>query len=139
MDPTNVPVLIVEDEATSRLFVKKILQRIGFQTIHEAHDGSEALEVLATVAVNFVICDLHMRPLDGFSFTTKLRRSKNERLRELPIIMLTSEKSMQAYKLSEDLKIAAYVVKPTSRYELQSAIESALNVKMYGGGASSDC
>ncbi|MCR9256758.1 MAG: response regulator [Alphaproteobacteria bacterium] len=130
MDVSEIPILVVDDEPTSRLFAIKILRRLGFGIIHEAGDGQEALEILQTVKTAFVVCDLHMRPMDGLTFLTHLRRSDSSLLKGMPVIMVTSEMRSEAVKVSEKLGAVAYVVKPTSRLEMKSAVEKALGVTM---------
>jgi len=130
MDLSFIPVLVVDDDATARTFVAKILRRLGFGQIHEAEDGEDALAALAAMKVAFVVCDLHMRPMDGLTFLTKLRANPEPVVRALPVIMLTSEMRPEAKKVSEHLGVVDYVVKPTSRLELKAAVEKALGMTL---------
>ena len=130
MDLSDIPVLIVDDDWTSRSLTLRILSRIGFADIQEAEDGTKALEALNTLEVAFVVCDVHMQPMDGFTLVTKLRSSKNAALKTLPVIMLTSEMRADAVKVSEKLGVVAYVVKPTSLLELKGAVEKALGIEI---------
>jgi two-component system chemotaxis response regulator CheY len=126
MDLSGIPVLVIDDDRTTRDLNIRILKRLGFSQVFETADGTEALDCLAASAVAFVLCDLHMRPMDGLTFVLTLRQSDNPLLRGLPVIMVTSEMRQEAIDVSEKLKVAAYVVKPTSALELKAAIGKAL-------------
>ena len=128
IDLSGIPVLVVDDDRTTRELHIRILKRLGFSIILEATDGSAALECLSAASVAFVLCDLHMTPMDGLSFVVALRKSDNAVLRGLPVIMLTSEMRQEAIDVSKKLNVAAYVVKPTSALELKQAIGKALAI-----------
>jgi two-component system chemotaxis sensor kinase CheA len=64
-----------------------ILEAAGYDTV-VAGDGAEALGLLAREAVDLVISDVEMPNLDGFGLTAAIRR--DERLRHLPVVLVTS-------------------------------------------------
>ena len=48
----NVACLVVDDDATTRLVVRRVLRRLGGYRVHEAHDGEEALAAVASAGAN---------------------------------------------------------------------------------------
>lgn len=126
----TLPVLVVDDDETQRAVITTILQRIGFETIDEAGDGTEALAKVQQTPPRLIVCDVHMKPMDGLTFVTKLRFGDDQALREVPVIMVTVEKRGAAITVANKLNIAAYIVKPTSSYELKAAAESALGFEL---------
>jgi two-component system chemotaxis sensor kinase CheA len=80
-------VLVVDDSLTTRMLERGILEAAGYDTL-VAGDGAEALGLLAREAVDLVISDVEMPNLDGFGLTAAIRR--DERLRHLPVVLVTS-------------------------------------------------
>lgn len=126
----SIPVLVVDDDATQRTILGQILRRIGFEMVDEAADGAEALIKVQAMRPGFVVCDLHMKPMDGLTFVTNLRFSEERLLRNLPVIMVTSDKRDAAIDMAKKLKVEAYIVKPTSTVELKAAAEAALGFEL---------
>ncbi|MCL2673244.1 MAG: response regulator, partial [Alphaproteobacteria bacterium] len=59
-------ILIVDDHQTMRNVVSNLLQRLGFQNIDEAADGTEALKILrANSQYGLIITDWNMKPMSG--------------------------------------------------------------------------
>lgn len=79
-------VLIVEDEASIRGFLKINLIRNGFNVI-EASSGEEALKLVEIESPLIVILDIMLPGIDGFQVGKILR----ERSQKLGIIMLTAK------------------------------------------------
>ncbi len=80
--------LIVDDDDSSKLLVKTIFERGGWRTT-TASDGSEALAAVEREVPTLILLDLMMPIMDGFEFTTALRR--NPRYTKIPIIVLTAK------------------------------------------------
>ena len=83
-----VKVLVIDDQEFVRSIVKKMLQQIGIGTVAEAHDGNSGLEMVERELPDVVICDVQMRPVDGFSFVKSLRGLPHGRA--MPVILLTA-------------------------------------------------
>ncbi len=71
--PTNAKILAVDDHPINRMFVVKVLKKLGFVDIDLAESGIEALEKVAENAYDIVLMDCQMPDLDGYQATTKLR------------------------------------------------------------------
>jgi CheY-like chemotaxis protein len=68
-------VLIVDDSSTVRSVVKKVLQASRFQLeVHEADDGSSAIERARSEHFDIVFLDCHMPGFDGFATLSELQR-----------------------------------------------------------------
>ena len=69
-------ILIVDDSATTRAMVRRIVTLCGTPTgtIYQAADGLEALAVLGTEAqVDLVLADLHMPNMGGLEMTRRMQ------------------------------------------------------------------
>ena len=80
--------LLVDDEATTRDAVRRMLERDGW-TVDVAADGAEALGVIRREKPDAIVLDLLMPGMDGFEFLSALR-SENA-WREVPVIVLTAK------------------------------------------------
>ena len=81
-------IMVVDDDDLYRACVVEMVSRTGCDVL-EASGGSQALHLLENCRPSGVILDLLMPELDGFQVMDAVRRS--ERLRNLPIIVLTAK------------------------------------------------
>jgi DNA-binding response OmpR family regulator len=101
-------VLIVDDVADIRYFVKAALTPEGFDVV-EAENGTRALDIFQREEFSLVILDLSIGQPDGFEVCREIRRTST-----VPIIMLTSH----ILEMDEAMCLAAgaddYITKPVS-------------------------
>jgi GAF domain-containing protein/CheY-like chemotaxis protein len=84
----EAPVLVVDDDATLRELLRRILEGAGY-TVVEAENGRIALERLRTLAPGVILLDLMMPEMDGFEVVAELRR--HEAWRAIPIVVVTAK------------------------------------------------
>ena len=60
----NIRVLLVDDEAHVRLFVKGVLASLGCEIAGEAADGRQALELFDKTSPDMVLLDINMPVMD---------------------------------------------------------------------------
>lgn len=87
----------------------------------EANNGLEALSVLEKESFDLIITDLVMPEMDGFDLCEKVKSNKN--YKNIPVIILSTQKDvrfiMKALKLGAD----DYLVKPIESELLDKVIE----------------
>lgn len=81
-------VLVVEDYADSRGFLKFLLEHSGCE-VSEASNGYEAIEAVKAHVPDLILMDISMPIMDGLTATRKIRESAAGR--KLPIIALTAQ------------------------------------------------
>lgn len=83
--------LIVEDEPTMRLLIKKVLLESGLEygEIYEAENGKEGLEVLKKHPVDFILVDIYMPVMDGMEMLDYLMDHPD--YRDIPAIVISTE------------------------------------------------
>ncbi|MDH4080644.1 MAG: EAL domain-containing protein [Nitrospira sp.] len=86
-ETTSALVLVVDDEALARIFVREALEQAGFE-ICEASNGMQALEQFTVRRPDLIITDVTMPVMDGFSTCTKLRESPEGS--RVPILIMTA-------------------------------------------------
>ena len=95
IETNQVTVLVADDSSVARNQIKRTMDQIGINCVL-AKDGKEALDTLVELVkkgpiseyIDLVISDVEMPKMDGYSFTTELR--KNPKLKDLYVILHTS-------------------------------------------------
>lgn len=114
-------ILIVDDEETIRLALRKFLRSRGYE-VEIAGSGDQAMEILEKQSFSLMLCDVRMPGMTGVQ-VVPLAREKD---RDLAIIMLTAVND--AATATEVLASGAsdYLMKPVELADLQQAVDRAL-------------
>jgi chemosensory pili system protein ChpA (sensor histidine kinase/response regulator) len=108
-------VLVVDDSITVRRVTQRLLKREGFR-VALAADGLQALERLQEEKPAVVLSDIEMPRMDGFDLVRNIRG--DAKLRDLPIIMITSRIAEKHREHARELGVDHYLGKPYSEDEL---------------------
>jgi serine/threonine protein kinase len=117
--PTKT-VLLVDDSSFARRRMVGILKTMGFEDVVEAMDGAEGLALARARPFLFVISDFHMPILDGKGFVEGL--SQDVRLKNLPVLLITSEPDSFLLDPIRNLKSCRILSKSTEAAALKSEI-----------------
>jgi two-component system chemotaxis sensor kinase CheA len=117
-DTARVRVLVADDSLTSRMLLKNILESAGY-LVTTAVDGLDALTTLHNGEFDLLISDVEMPHLDGFELTAKVRA--DQRLAELPVVLVTALGSREHQERGVDAGANAYIVK--SSFDQVSLLE----------------
>jgi len=112
-------VLVVDDSLTVRRVTQRLLVREGYR-VTLAKDGLDALERLAEEKPQIVLSDIEMPRMDGFDLVRNIRA--DARLRELPVIMITSRIAQKHREHAAELGVDHYLGKPYSEEDLLALI-----------------
>lgn len=121
MTPHDPPLLVVDDDAAIREFVKLTLNLAGYEVVFAA-DGDEVPAALAEHAPRMVIMDVSMPRLNGLDALRQLRATG----RDVPVIMLTALGADQDKLEAFDAGADDYLVKPFSARELVARVAALL-------------
>ncbi len=110
VDLGALKVLIIDDQDFVRTIVKKLLQQIGIGHVGEAHDGNSGVEAAELERPDVVICDVQMRPMDGFGFVKLLRALPFGKT--MPVVMLTAHTDAATVGRAKELDVNAFLAKP---------------------------
>jgi len=119
-------VLVVEDQPFIRQIVKGILRNLGFGSIREAGDGTQALASVQLAPPDLIVCDIQMEPMGGLEFLTILRGSASPRLRRVPFIFLTALSEEAVVREAVGEGVDGYILKPVTQKALEQRIHTAL-------------
>ena len=117
----TLTILAVDDSRTMREMVRMTLASAGMQ-VSVAEDGVHGLETLETgLRPDAIISDINMPRLDGFGFIRAVRQI--ERLRGVPIVVLTTENAPELRARARDAGATGWLVKPFDPERLVQTIQ----------------
>ncbi len=111
-------IMVVEDSITSRMLLKGILESAGYQ-VRTAVDGVDAFTAIREEEFDLIVSDVEMPRMNGFDLTARIR--SDQRLRELPVVLITALESREQRERGIDAGANAYVVK--SSFDQQNLLE----------------
>lgn len=115
-------VLIVDDSAA----IRKILQRVLRQTdlplgeIQEAGDGTEAVEILKNRNFGLILSDINMPQMDGLQLLARIKDM--DHLKNVPVIMITTEGGQGKVMEAVQLGATGYVRKPFTAEQIKEKL-----------------
>jgi two-component system chemotaxis response regulator CheY len=119
-------ILIVEDSATTRALIRAVVDELGdFDTV-EASSGFEALKMLPQQQYDLIITDINMPDINGLELIGFVKN--NPRFTNLPIVIVSTERSEADRNRGMALGAAAYVTKPFTSSELQEIIKKTMGL-----------
>ena len=127
-EKTKLTILVVEDNIDMRNYIKSIL--IDKYDVLEAGNGEEALKVLISQSVDFIVSDLMMPVMDGIELSKRVKETFS--ISHIPFLMLTAKTSPEARIQSYKMGVDEYLLKPFDEILLLTRIENILeNRKRY--------
>ncbi len=120
----NAPVLVVDDYQTMVRIIRNLLKHLGFENVHEAADGREALKKMRKTRYGLVISDWNMAPMTGIELLLEVRA--DEILKPTPFIMVTAESKTENVIAAKQAGVNNYIVKPFNAETLKAKITSVL-------------
>jgi len=116
-------VMAVDDSITVRKVTSRLLERHGMEVV-TAKDGVDAIAQLQDLDPDIMLLDIEMPRMDGFEVATLVRH--DERLKELPIIMITSRTGEKHRERARSLGVNEYLGKPYHEAQLLALIGSVV-------------
>ena len=104
-------ILIVEDSATMRSMLTATLEDLDIPVkVTEASSGFEALRFLPRDDYDLIVTDINMPDINGLELVSFVKR--NEKYRNIPLIIVSTEGSERDRDKGLELGADAYMVKP---------------------------
>ena len=113
--------LVVDDDEFSREFIVSVLTHLGCSNIQTAPDGETALRLARLHKPDFVLLDIYMPEVDGWTFLGQLRKTMPSAV----VIMITGSGRPADFKKSLAETVDGYCIKPVSPGVMQRALEGA--------------
>ena len=117
-------ILIVDDDASVRTFIKSCLEMVGHQ-VFRSWDGLEALGVLEAQHIDLVITDLFMPEVSGLELIQEIG-SKHPGVRVIAITGFDVREGVDVLELAEQYGAHATLRKPFSTDQIRAAVKDQL-------------
>ena len=125
-------VLVVDDSLVNRTVLSRALTAEGHEAF-TAENGLRALELLRSVdgpVIDAVLLDLEMPELDGFGTLEQLKADPS--LRDLPVIVVSSNEDLDSVVRCIEIGAADYLPKPFNAALLRARVNASLTEKRLG-------
>lgn len=116
-------VLIVDDSRAIRIFVRELLEQVGYAVI-EANDGITGLEVIATRKPDVVLLDIEMPNKTGLEVLAELDATS----RLFSVILFTTLSSIDSIVDGLERGADDYIVKPFKEAEFLARMTAAIRI-----------
>lgn len=126
--PHETQILVIDDDKVSRLALERLLSRDGHQ-VQLAQDGPEGLRYARELEPDLILLDVVMPGMDGYAVCQALR--EDERLAEVPIVMLTSLEDKGSRLRGLDAGADDFVSKPYIPEELRARVATITRLNRY--------
>ncbi len=117
-------VLIVEDSRAMRGLIRATVEQMSGFVTHEAGSGFDALKALPTHQFDLIITDINMPDINGLELISFVKG--HPLYKDIPLIVVSTERSEEDRKRGLSLGAAGYIVKPFKGDELQDLIRNVL-------------
>lgn len=113
-------VLVVDDILVNRLLIKHYLENEGIVFL-QAENGKEAIDIVKTEDVDFILMDIRMPVMDGFVATKKIRKISPS----IPIVALSGEYGKDEAATMKEM-MEDHLMKPITKQALLQKINQHL-------------
>jgi two-component system chemotaxis response regulator CheY len=126
MFPADTKFLVVDDFATMRKIIKKVLTELGYTNVEEADDGKPAFAALQKAQsegkpFQFVISDWNMPGMTGIDLLKACKADPN--FKSMPFMLVTAESEQKNIIEAAKAGVSDYVVKPFNAQTLKGKLE----------------
>lgn len=115
--------LIVDDFPSIRKVIISLLKDLGYSNFLEADNGKNAIDILNSNDVNFIISDWNMPIMDGLEFLSYVK--SNKEFLNIPFILLTAEAKKENILNAAKLGVDGYIVKPFNQITFKEKLDYA--------------
>ncbi|MBX7172807.1 MAG: response regulator [Pyrinomonadaceae bacterium] len=120
-DSKPITILMADDDPDDRLLVQEAFEENRLMNnLETVEDGEELMDFLhrrgkfvdTTITPGLILLDLNMPKKSGLEALKEIK--SDERLRRLPVVILTTSKAEEDIIRSYDLGVNSFVVKPVT-------------------------
>lgn len=122
-----ITVMVVDDSITVRKVTARLLERHNMEVL-TAKDGIDALTLLQQHVPDVMLLDIEMPRMDGYELAAHMR--SEARLRDVPIIMITSRTGEKHRERAFALGVNRYLGKPFQEVDLLDNISALIGERM---------
>jgi CheY-like chemotaxis protein len=116
----NPRILVVDDDADTRLLMKMMLARAGYSVVLAA-DGEKGWKLLTETPPDLLLSDIMMPGLDGFALLQRVRA--DPRTRTVPVILLSAKSADDDVARGFALGADDFIAKPFQKAEFLAKVQ----------------
>jgi CheY-like chemotaxis protein len=120
------PILIIDDDKVDVMTTERALKELNVTNpVYIAWNGEEALSILKDENLDLpgiILLDLNMPRMNGIDFLRIMK--KDERIRRIPVVVLTTSREEEDKVESFNLGVAGYMVKPVDYIKFVDVIKA---------------
>lgn len=128
-------ILIVDDSADSRMLIKTILQKRGYNEVAAVESADDAFaylgldncDCMAASRTDLILMDVVMPGLSGIEACRHIKR--HEDYKDVPVIMVTANTDMENLEMAFSAGAIDYITKPLKKVELLARVGSVIRLK----------
>lgn len=128
MEPSNVSILVIDDEAPNLKLLFKMLTSMGYEDITLVQDSRKVIDQYQAKKPDLILLDLNMPHIDGFGILAQLRALEDPL--PPPVIVLTAQTGRDFKLRSLNDGARDFLSKPFDRAELQARVRNLLDAHM---------
>lgn len=122
MNPSNI--LVIEDDETQRLSLKRILESEGYQVLLAA-DSAELTALLdKDEQFHLIIMDIGLPWINGFELAQMMKEHRD--LKKIPLIFLSAQAEQEDFLRAREVGAADYIKKPFDIEKLKEVVTKFL-------------
>ena len=124
-------ILLAEDNELNAEIAKELLQEKGFLVEHAA-DGLICCDMLTKAEAGYydlILMDIQMPGLDGYETAAKIRKMKDQKKANIPIIAMTANAFSEDKQAALDAGMNDHVAKPIDMKVLMAVIAKVMNTE----------
>ena len=119
-------VLVVDDNLQNLELLQAYLEDMDCETV-PAHDGPQALEIIAKQPPDLVLLDVMMPKMSGFEVCKRIKNSPQTG--DIPVIMVTALSEFGDIERGIDSGTDDFISKPVNKLELLTRVKTMLKLK----------
>jgi len=114
----NISVLVVEDNQPMLEITKSLLVTFGVGKVVGAHNGEIGFKRACEINPDIIIADWMMKPVDGITFTRRIRSDPSSPNPYVPVILMTGFSEKRRVIEARDAGVTEFLVKPFNARDL---------------------
>lgn len=125
--PGRARVLVIDDSKFVRTTFRRILE--SSMAVREEADGEAGWRAIESDAsIELVFCDISLPNMDGFGVLRRVRGSSDERVRQLPVIVISGDENEATRKRARECGATDFISKSAEATEVLSRIDNQLRL-----------
>lgn len=116
--------MIVDDSMVVRKSLKKLLEELGHEVVHESEDGRDAVQRYSKIKPDLVTMDITMPVLNGILALKEIMLQD----KEAKIIMVTSHGEEELVMDAVSFGAIGYILKPITKEKIEKVLTKTVTI-----------